>query len=185
VLGKPLGFEDAFSWVAIDDEKAACTVVSYLAGRVDGAIGTVTGPLHTSSGRERLDGCRRALGSQFRPDLVANGDWSLSSGHHGARQLLEREPGLRGLFVASDLMAVGAMGALREAGRRVPQDVAVVGFDDSKAATMVEPALTTMRNPIEQTALEALRILDDQIAGRARRPVHMLLSSELVERGSA
>jgi len=82
-------------------------------------------------------------------------------------------------------MAVGAMGALREAGRRVPDDVAVVGFDNSAAATMVEPALTTMRNPIEQTALEALRILDDQIAGRARRPVHMLLSSELVERGSA
>ena len=87
-----------------------------------------------------------------------------------------RSPGLRGLFVASDLMAVGAIGALREAGRRVPEDVAVVGFDNSAAATMVEPALTTMRNPIEQTALEALRILDDQIAGRRRRPVHVLLS---------
>jgi len=185
VLGKPLGFEDAFSWVAIDDEKAACTVVGYLAGRVDGAIGTVTGPLHTSSGRERLDGCRRALGDRFRPDLVAHGDWSLSSGHAGARELLAREPGLRGLFVASDLMAVGAMTALREAGRRVPDDVAVVGFDDSKAATMVDPALTTMRNPIEQTALEALRMLDDQIAGRVSRPVRLLLSSELVERGSA
>ena len=82
-------------------------------------------------------------------------------------------------------MAVGAIGALREAGRRIPQDVAVVGFDNSAAATMVEPALTTMRNPIEQTALEALQILDDQIAGRIRQPVHVLLSSELVERGSA
>ena len=185
VLGKPLGFEDAFSWVAIDDEKAASTVVSYLASRVDGAIGTVTGPLHTSSGRGRLEGYRRALGNRFRPDLVATGDWSLSSGHRGAGELLAREPGLRGLFVASDLMAVGAIGALREAGRRVPEDVAVVGFDNSSAATVVEPALTTMRNPIEQTALEALRILDDQIAGRARRPVRLLLSSELVERDSA
>jgi DNA-binding LacI/PurR family transcriptional regulator len=184
VLGKPLGFEDAFCWVAIDDVRAAFTVVSYLAGRVDGAIGTVTGPLHTSSGRERLDGYRRALGDKFRPELVAAGDWSLSSGHRGAEELLARNPGLRGLFVASDLMAVGAMGALREAGRRVPDDVAVVGFDNSAAATMCDPALTTMRNPIEQTALEALRILDDQIAGRVRRPVHMLLSSELVERGS-
>ncbi|MGH3280817.1 MAG: LacI family DNA-binding transcriptional regulator, partial [Trebonia sp.] len=184
VLGKPLGFEDAFSWVAIDDEAAAFTVVSYLADRVDGAIGIVTGPLHTSSGRERLDGYRRALGDQFRPDLVATGDWSLSSGHHGTGQLLARDPGLRGLFVASDLMAAGAIGALREAGRRVPDDVSVVGFDDSAAATMVEPALTTMRNPIEQTALEALRILDDQIAGRVRRPVHLLLGSELIERGS-
>ena len=64
----------------LDDEKAAGTVVSYLAGRVDGPIGTVTGPLHTSSGRERLEGCRRALGGRFRPDLVATGDWSLRSG---------------------------------------------------------------------------------------------------------
>jgi DNA-binding LacI/PurR family transcriptional regulator len=184
VLGKPLGFEDAFSWVAIDDEKAACTAVSYLAGRVDGPVGTVTGPLHTSSGRERLDGFRRALGDRFRADLVATGDWSLNSGHQGAAQLLASEPGLRGLFVASDLMAAGAIGALREAGRRVPDDVAVVGFDNSAAATRVTPALTTMRNPIEQTALEALQILDDQIAGRVRRPVHILLGSELVERAS-
>ncbi len=185
VLGKPLGFEEAFSWVAIDDEKAAFTVVSYLAGRVGAPIGTVTGPMHTSSGRERFDGYRRAIGDQFRPDLVATGDWSLHSGRLGAEQLLGRHPGLRGLFVASDLMAVGAIGALREAGRRIPEDVAVVGFDNSAAATMVEPALTTMRNPIEQTALEALRILDDQIAGRVREPVHVLLSSELVERASA
>ena len=185
VLGKPLGFEKAFSWVAIDDERAAFTVVSYLAGKVGGEIGTVTGPLHTSSGRERLDGYRRALGGQFRPGLVATGDWSLRSGREGAGQLLARHPGLRGLFVASDLMAVGAIGALREAGRRVPEDVAVVGFDNSAAATMVEPPLTTMRNPIEQTALEALKILDDQITGRVRRPVHVVLSSELVERASA
>ena len=185
VLGKPLGFENAFSWVAIDDEKAAFTVVSYLAGKVGGAIGTVTGPLHTSSGRERLDGYRRAIGNQFQPSLVTTGDWSLRSGRDGARQLLGRHPGLRGLFVASDLMAVGAIGALREAGRRVPEDVAVVGFDNSAAATMVEPALTTMRNPIEQTALQALQILDDQIAGRIHQPVHVLLSSELVERSSA
>jgi DNA-binding LacI/PurR family transcriptional regulator len=67
----------------------------------------------------------------------------------------------------------------------VPDDVAVVGFDNSAAATMVEPALTTMRNPIEQTALEALKILDDQITGRVRKLVHVVLSSELVERASA
>jgi DNA-binding LacI/PurR family transcriptional regulator len=185
VLGKPLGFEDAFSWVAIDDEKAAFTLVSYLLSRVGGAIGTVTGPLHTSSGRERLGGYRRATGDQFRPDLVATGDWSLRSGRRGAEQLLGRCPDLQGLFVASDLMAVGAIGALRDAGCRVPEDVAIVGFDDSAAATMVEPALTTMRNPIEQTALKALEILDDQIAGRLHQPVHVLLNSELVERGSA
>jgi hypothetical protein len=65
VLGKPLGFEDAFSWVAIDDEKAAFTVVSYLVARVGGPIGTVTGPMHTSSGRDRLDGYLRGVGNQI------------------------------------------------------------------------------------------------------------------------
>jgi DNA-binding LacI/PurR family transcriptional regulator len=185
VLGKPLGFEKAFSWVAIDDEKAAFTIVSYLVGKVSGTIGTVSGPLQTSSGLERLAGCRRALGDRFRPDLVVTGDWSLQSGRQGTEELLRRHPGLRGLFVASDLMAVGAIGALRAAGRRVPEDVAVVGFDDSAAATMVEPALTTIRNPIEQTALEALRILDDQIAGHVHPPVQLVLGSELVARSSA
>jgi DNA-binding LacI/PurR family transcriptional regulator len=173
------------SWVSIDEENAAFTIASYLAGKVEGAIGTVTGPLQTSSGLERLDGFRRALGDRFRPDLVATGDWSLYSGRQGAEMLLQHHPGLRGLFVASDLMAVGAIGALRAAGRRVPEDVAVVGFDDSAAATMVEPALTTIRNPIEQTAIEALRILEDQIAGRVHAPVHLVLGSELVERSSA
>jgi DNA-binding LacI/PurR family transcriptional regulator len=105
--------------VVIDDEQAAFTVVSYLAGKVGGAIGTVTGPLETSSGRERLGGYRRALGARFRLDLVV-GDWSLHSGRHGAERRLGRHPGLRGLFVASDLMAVGAIGALRAAGCRVP-----------------------------------------------------------------
>jgi DNA-binding LacI/PurR family transcriptional regulator len=80
---------------------------------------------------------------------------------------------------------LGAIGALRAAGRRVPEDVAVVGFDDSAAATMVEPPLTTMRNPIEPNALQAVRILDDQIAGRVQAPVHVVLSSELIERSSA
>ena len=185
VLGKPLGFEEAFSWVAIDDEKAAFTVVSYLAGKVGGPIGTVTGPFaHQQRPRapRRLPACPRGPvpshpGGHRR--LVAE------QRPAGRRATARRCPGLRGIFVASDLMAVGAIGALREAGRRVPEDVAVVGFDNSAAATMVEPALTTMRNPIEQTALEALQILDDQIAGRIRQPVHVLLSSELVERASA
>lgn len=185
VLGKPLGFEKAFSWVAIDDEDAAFTIVSYLARGAGGPVGTVTGPLHTSSGRERLAGYRRALGDAYSPGLVAAGDWSVSSGREGAAGLLRRNPGLRGLFVASDLMAVGAIGALRAAGRQVPGDVAVAGFDDSAAATMADPPLTTMRNPIEQTAMEALRILDDQIDGRTRQPVHVLLSSEIIKRSSA
>lgn len=185
VLGRPLGFEDLVSWVGIDDEPAAEQVTRYLAGRVQGPVATVTGPLHTSSGRDRLSGFRRALGRRFRADLVEHGDWSMLSGRVGATRLLDRCPGLGGIFVASDLMAVGAVGALRESGRRVPEDVALVGFDNSAAATMVDPPLTTMRNPVEQTALEATRILDDLIAGRSQGPVHIILSSDMIKGGTA
>lgn len=185
VVGRPLGFEELVSWVGIDEENAGEQITRYLASRVVGPIATVTGPLHTSSGRDRLAGFSRALGERFRPDLVEHGDWSMLSGRLATAKLLEKCPDVTGLFVASDLMAVGAVGALREAGRHVPDDVAVVGFDDSAAATMVEPRLTTMRNPVEETALEATRILDDLIAGRLNDPVHLRLASELVRGGSA
>jgi len=184
VIGRPLGFEDLVSWVSIDDGRAGEEVTRYLASRVRGPIGTVTGPLHTSSGRDRLAGYQRALGRRFRADLVEQGDWSMLSGRLATARLLERCPGLCGLFVASDLMAVGAVGALREAGRRVPDDVAVAGFDSSAAAEMVEPPLTTMHNPVEETALEAVRILNGLLAGSLKGPVHVQLDSKLVIGGS-
>jgi DNA-binding LacI/PurR family transcriptional regulator len=71
------------------------------------------------------------------------------------------------------------------ANRRIPEDVAVVGFDDSVAATMTEPPLTTIRKPTGQFTLEAVRMLDDLVTGRSDRPKHVILSGELVPRGSA
>jgi DNA-binding LacI/PurR family transcriptional regulator len=185
VLGRPRGWEEAFSWVTVDNKAAAYEISSYLKALGRSPIATITGPLQTSSGRERLHGFRRALGKAFDPALVAHGDWSLISGQLGANELLKRCPKLRGLFVASDLMAVGAMRALHEAGLRVPKDVAVVGFDDSAAATMTDPPLTTVRNPIEQFTLGAVRMLDDLLAGRSVGPTHLVLSCELIRRGSA
>lgn len=186
VLGRPIDPADAAraSWVAIDDEAAAHDVVSYLAAGHPGAIGTVTGPLDTSSGRSRLAGFRRALGRRFRQDLVIVGDWSARSGEVGADALIEREPKLTALFVASDLMAVGTMRALRRRGVTVPEDLALVGFDDSTSATMTDPPLTTVRNPFEESAVEAVRILDGLIDGDDA-PRHVFLPTELVLRGTA
>jgi DNA-binding LacI/PurR family transcriptional regulator len=185
VLGKPLKYHRDSSWVAIDNKKAAHEVVGYLMRRHRMPIATVTGPLQTSSGRDRLAGYRNALGTDFRPDLVVEGDWSVASGRTATEELLERCPDLGALFVASDLMAMGALVALRRAGRRVPEDVAVAAFDDSAAATMADPLLTTMHNPFEQTAVEALRILDDLMNRRADGPVHVVLPTDLVVRDSA
>jgi DNA-binding LacI/PurR family transcriptional regulator len=185
VIGRPLGYEDELSWVAIDDASAAFEVASYLVERGYSCIATVTGPLNTSGGRDRFEGYKRAVGRSFRSNLVAEGDWSLESGRLGAQKILARNNQVDALFAASDLMALGAMTALREAGLRVPQDVAVAGFDDSVAATLADPPLTTMRHPCAEIALEALRILDDLIEGRRSAPEHVVLPTEFVRRNSA
>ncbi len=108
-------------------------------------IGTVTGPLDMPAGVDRLAGFTKALGASFRQDLVESGDFTQLGGEVATERLLERVPDLDGLFAASDLMALGALAALRRAGRRVPEDVAVVGFDDNEFATTADPPLTTMR----------------------------------------
>jgi len=185
VLGRPIGFEDQLSWVGVDDEAAAFEATSYLFSQGRRAVATITGPVGTSSGRERLAGYKRAVvaAGQGRA-MVARGDWSPRSARLAACRLLERHPDIDGLFVGSDLMALGALGALREAGRRVPDDVALVGFDDSAAATMAEPPLTTVRQPFERLASEVARALAE-LAGGAQPPRQVLVPTTLVKRRSA
>ena len=187
VLGRPLGFEEKVSWVGVDDEKAAFEATNYLLRLGRARVATITGPLATSSGRERFIGYRRAITEapgDLQP-LTAQGDWSPRSGRMAARRLLSHQPSFDGLFVASDLMALGALGALAEAGRRVPDDVAVVGFDDSAAATMAEPPLTTVHQPFDRVAAEAVRIVNELIASNEREPAHVVLPTKLVHRRSA
>ena len=98
-------------------------------------------------------------------------------------ELLERAPELDAVFVANDVMAAGALDVLRERGIRVPEDVAVAGFDDAPIATRVEPALTTMRQPFDRIAQEMVRMLLDVIDGQPAG--RMTLPTELVRRESA
>ncbi len=114
-------------------------------------IGTVAGPADMTAGQDRLEGFRTELGEHFRADLVEHGDFTQASGEAAADRLLATDPGLDAVFAASDLMALGAMTALRRAGRRIPQDVAVVGFDDIVVAASASPPLTTVR---QQTVLQ-------------------------------
>lgn len=185
VQGQPLGFEEELSWVAIDEEAAAFEAVSYLIGQGRTRIGTITGPLNTSSGRRRLEGYQRAVGDAASSGLVAAGDWSPTSARLGAAQLLAQSAGMDGLFVASDLMAVEAMAVLRAAGLRIPHDVAVVGFDDSAAAVQADPPLTTIHQSFEASAAEAVRILNELIAAPHSGPQHVLMPTRLVRRESA
>jgi DNA-binding LacI/PurR family transcriptional regulator len=119
------------------------------------------------------------------PELVAYGDFSEAGGVAAMKALLAREPDLDAVFAASDLMAGGALRALREAGLRVPQDIALVGFEDAPVARQTEPPLTTVHQPVEEMGRRMAELL---IARIGRQPVddsHVLLDTHVVRRASA
>lgn len=149
-------------------------------------IVTVAGPLAVTASQERLAGFRDTLARRGIADVpVAEGGFTADSGITAMASLLAEHPDLDGVFTANDLMAQGAVQALREHGRRVPQDVAVVGFDDSSVAVTCRPRLTTVRQPVEDMAATMCALLDDHIRGRLSEPTSVIFDPELVVRDSA
>lgn len=175
--------------VDIDNLGAARAAVSRLAGYGARRIATVTGPADMNAARDRLAGYREALAAaglgpvDGTAALIADGAFTEAGGHAAMRALLAREPGIDALFAASNLMALGALRALREAGRRVPEDVAVIGFDDAGFAGRTDPPLTTVRQPMAEVAREMTRLLLAKIDGRPT-PDRVVLPAELVLRAS-
>ena len=152
--------DQGVSYVDVDNVAAAQTAVEHLIRLGHQRVATITGPLSTTSGEDRLEGYRRALEAHRLPadeSLVVEGDFTEASGAAAARRLLPLSPSA--IFAASDVMAVGALKVIREHGLRVPQDVALVGFDDIPMAAALDPALTTVRQPIEQLGSMAAGLL--------------------------
>lgn len=147
-------------------------------------VGAIAGPPDMPAANDRLSGFRAALAAANRPtDILAYGSWTRASGERATADLLAREPGIDGLFVANDIMAIGAIRALRDAGRRIPDDVAVIGFDDIDIAADTDPPLTTIRQP----AAEMTRTMIDLLLSRIKNqevPEVVTLPTELVVRGS-
>ena len=183
LVGRPVR-DVPLTWVDADNRGGATAAVRHLLGQGRRRIATITGPQDMSAGVDRLDGYRDALPG---PDaaLIEIGDFSEESGVRAMTALLDREPGLDAVFAASDLMAAGALRALRAAGRGVPDEVAVIGFDDSIIARQTDPALTTVRQPVNELGREVTRRLLEMIGtGDAPAP-GLVLPTELVVRGSA
>ncbi len=172
--GRPLSDLDT-PYVDNDNVGGARQAAEHLLARGRHALGTVTGPADMAAGIDRLAGFREALGAAYRPAAVEAGDFTMAGGERATERLLARAPDLDGLFVASDLMALGALRALRAAGRRVPEDVAVVGFDDSPAADLADPPLTTVR---QQTVLQG-RAMVRMLAGLIRPEVDPVADPDL------
>jgi DNA-binding LacI/PurR family transcriptional regulator len=166
-----------------DNVGGARAAVEHLVKQARRRIATITGPPDMTAALDRLAGYREVISGTDRRSLVAMGDFTRESGAAAMRQLLADDPDLDAVFAASDLMAIGAMRTLRKAGRRVPDDVAIVGFDDIEAARFTDPPLTTVRQPIAEVAQEIVRFLLAPKAERPREPV--ILPTELIIRDSA
>lgn len=170
-------------YVDNDNMGGAELAVRHLLERGRRRIATIAGPQDMIAGQDRLTGYRNALRGSDRRSIVAVGDFTRESGAVAMRHLLEDDPGLDAVFAANDMMAIGALQTLRQAGRRVPDDVAVVGFDDIEAARYTEPPLTTVRHPVAEQAAAMVRLLLNLFDGGPADPV--ILPTELVVRESA
>lgn len=148
-------------------------------------IGMITGPAGWKSVNDRSEGYKLALeraGISFDPSLIEHGDWSYQSGYEAMGRLLAKAPKITALFAQNDRMAIGAIRALREAGHRIPDDVAVVGYDDIPAAAYCHPPLTTIRQPMQQVGEVATRLLIELINDPAAERKEVLLKTELIRR---
>ena len=140
--------------------------------------------------RRALTGCsgtarRWAWSASLDPGMIAYGDFSTMSGQHALQRLIDHRPGIDAVFAASDLMAAGALHALRRMGRRVPRDVAVIGFDDLPVAQQTDPRLTTVRQPVDAMATHMVSEILAQIDDPGREPTHVILGTQLILRASA
>jgi DNA-binding LacI/PurR family transcriptional regulator len=182
---RPLGVDIPVASVDVDNVAGARTAVEHLLSVGRRRIGTVTGPLDMTAGLDRLTGFKEVLAEAGLPDdAVVFGDFTADGAEVATRQLLAEHPELDGLFVASDLMATAALRVLSQEGRRVPQDVAVVGFDDSVLATTTTPRLTTVRQPVERLAARMAELLLAKIGGAVLTSPE-IYETELIIRDSA
>ncbi|MFD0200953.1 MULTISPECIES: LacI family DNA-binding transcriptional regulator [Saccharothrix] len=160
----------SITYVDVDQAAGAALAADHLISSGCRHLATITGPLETPAGQDRLRGFLEAAARHGLPEpVVVEGDFSREGGAKAAQELLAAVD-VDGLFVASDLMATGALPVLRQGGRRVPEDLKVVGFDDSSPAVECDPPLTTVRQPVEDMAAEMARLLVDRV-DRPDRPV--------------
>jgi DNA-binding LacI/PurR family transcriptional regulator len=180
--GRPVGFEPPW-YVDADNVGGARQATEHLLGRGRRRVATICGPMDAQVSRARHRGYREAMLLADREPLApACGDFTEPGGAAAMAELLRRHPDVDGVFAANDNMAAGALRALRRAGRAVPRDVAVVGFDDLDIARTAEPPLTTVRQPIQALGHEMARMLVRLIGGE--EPTPLVLPTHLVVRAS-
>jgi LacI family transcriptional regulator len=184
LVGRQPGHKE-MSFVDVDNVNSAREAVTHLLRLGRRRVASITGLLNMNVGADRREGYAAALRQRslpVDPNLMVEGDFTEAGGYAAMQRLLPFNPD--GVFAASDLMAVGALRALRDSGRRVPQDVAVVSFDDMPFAATTEPPLTTMRQPVQRTGAVAAETLIELIGNPEAQPRRILLPTDLIIRES-
>ena len=185
-VGRPWAPGEGMTYVDVDNEHGGRTATEHLVAAGCTRIGTIAGPLDMAAGVDRLAGWRSALhAAGLSDEAMARGDFTTAGGAAAAERLLAAYPDLDGIFVASDLMAAGALNVLARHGRSVPDDIRVVGYDDLGVAASTTPPLTTMRNPVVEMSRAAGELLLSRIAGQADEEEPRIFHAELVVRESA
>ncbi len=184
-VGHPPDLE-GIQYVGIDNVAASRAITERLLATGRTRVGMIASGLDRDSGQDRLSGFKAALGSRFDPGLVVEYPlYAYNSGKDGMAELLKRAPDIDGVFAASDAIAAGALDTLRSAGRRVPEDVGVVGFDDSSWALRCQPLLSTVRQPADELGRMAARRVLAQLRGEEMTGFGTMLETSIAWRGSA
>jgi LacI family transcriptional regulator len=184
VAGRPMKVPNA-SYVDVDNIAGAYNAVRHLVHLGRRRVATITGSLNTTVGLDRFNGYKKALNESnldFEPDLSVEGDFTEGGGYYAAQRLLPHRPDA--IFIAADMMAVGALRAIHEAGLSVPGDIAIVGFDDIPPAERANPSLTTVRQPIRRLGIRLVETLLDLIEKGPNPPRQVIFGTELVIRES-
>lgn len=192
-IGMPVVFFDrrlesaSVDTVVIDNPRGARKAVEHLLGLGHTRIGLINGPASIATSRERLQGYRQALDRHdvpFDESLVRQGPPRRETGYDLAQSLLCADDPPSALFAANNQLALGALEYVRDAGLRIPDDVAVVSFDDAPWAKLLDPPLTTVRQPSYEIGRRSVELLFDRIASPNRPPALVVLQPELIVRRS-
>ena len=184
IVGRPFQ-SNGISYIDIDNVKAAHRAVSHLIQLSYKRIGTITGPNSSTAGLDRKMGYLKALeehGHAIDQSLIVEGDFTEESGYAGMQHLFAAHPDA--VFAASDIMAIGAMRAVQEAGLRIPEDIAFVGFDDLPLTIHGQPLLTTVHQPVLEFGAKAVETLIDLIENGIEPARRVIMDTELIVRSS-
>ncbi|MBN2548263.1 MAG: LacI family DNA-binding transcriptional regulator [Anaerolineales bacterium] len=179
--------DETIDSISLDDEVSGALAVQHLLDLGHRRIAMLTGPMREDCSQDRQRGYQAVLqqaGIPLAPGWIQQGDWTATSGYLAMKAWLDKGLDFTALFAQNDRMAIGAMRALREAGRSVPGDMSIIGFDDMPLASYFDPPLTTMRQDLYAIGCQAARRLIQSVEQPGLAPQHQRMPAELVIRAS-